>query len=289
MTIIHQESKSPGAHRSKSNRSPQRRSNRKPKRQSIWGSLLSVITSRSFLIGVLIVALLSIFVLRKIVRHSEVYHVDNVSFVEGFDVCGIDVSHHQDVIDWSRVSSALIGAKQVRFAIVKATEGTSLVDKYYFRNINLARENNIVTTAYHFYLPHRDAAEQARNFINNVELFDCDLPPVLDVERIGHATPEELRKGVLQWLTIVEEHYHVKPIIYANANYIANYLNTPAFDEYPLWVAHYETQQPNCHRSWRFWQFSEKGHVDGVPGYVDMNVFNGSLGDLMHMTIGSHQ
>ena len=35
------------------------------------------------------------------------------------------------------------------------------------------------------------------------------------------------------------------------------------------------SEKPVIDRSWTFWQHSETGHVNGIDGYVDFNVFNG--------------
>ena len=64
---------------------------------------------------------------------------------------GIDVSHHQGLIDWSQVA----GSGQ-RFAFAKATEGSTFVDPNYAFNKSEAEMAGIVFGAYHFARP--DAA-----------------------------------------------------------------------------------------------------------------------------------
>ncbi len=49
-----------------------------------------------------------------------------------------------------------------------------------------------------------------------------------------------------------------------------------AFDNYPLWAAHYQHhRQPDIIRNWTLWQHNESGHVNGIEGTVDFNAFNG--------------
>jgi lysozyme len=36
---------------------------------------------------------------------------------------------------------------------------------------------------------------------------------------------------------------------------------------------------------WTFWQHSDVGKVEGVDGFVDVNVFNGSYEDLLELTL----
>jgi lysozyme len=84
-----------------------------------------------------------------------------------------------------------------------------------------------------------------------------------------------MRKEVRDWLTIVEDHYKVKPIIYTYVNFYGRFL-AGEFDDYPLWAAHYmEKEKPRIKRPWLFWQHSEVGRVNGIVSRVDFNVFNG--------------
>ena len=66
-----------------------------------------------------------------------------------------------------------------------------------------------------------------------------------------------------------------------------NYLNTPEFDRYPFWIAHYKVKKLRYKGAWDFWQHTEEGCIDGITGMVDFNVYNGSLDDLQKLTIGN--
>ena len=58
--------------------------------------------------------------------------------------------------------------------------------------------------------------------------------------------------------------------------------------DYPLWLAQYPNQyapgmQPTLPRGWfrwTFWQYSEKGRVNGINANVDLNLFDGTLEEL---------
>jgi lysozyme len=94
-----------------------------------------------------------------------------------------------------------------------------------------------------------------------------------------------LRKRVKEWLSVIENHYGVKPIIYTNADFYTNILGSE-FDDYPLWVAHYlQKNKPRIERPWTFWQYSETGNVNGILSKVDFNVFNGDSSDFEELRI----
>ena len=113
------------------------------------------------------------------------------------------------------------------------------------------------------------------NFIKNVKLQSGDLPPVLDIEELYGVPPAIMQQRVSAWLQTVEAAYHVKPIIYTSADFYQRYLGN-AFNQYPLWVAHYYSQNyPRIKRDWWFWQHNDAGKINGITGSVDFNVFNG--------------
>jgi len=124
-------------------------------------------------------------------------------------------------------------------------------------------------------LAAKDGRLQAQNFIKNVKLQSGDLPPVLDIEELYGVPPAIMQQRVSAWLQTVEAAYHVKPIIYTSADFYQRYLGN-AFNQYPLWVAHYYSQNyPRIKRDWWFWQHNDAGKINGITGSVDFNVFNG--------------
>ncbi len=203
------------------------------------------------------------------------YRSFGIHLPRNYAIYGIDVSRHQSVIDWGAVARMREKDVRIGFAFMKATEGVSLDDPRFPRNWRNAARNGIPRGAYHYFLPDRDPGAQADHYISRVRLERGDLPPVLDVEENGGLPSEKLRNRVRQWLDIVERHYGVRPVIYTNVQYYEDVLGS-AFDDYPLWVAHYLRQEkPRIRRNWSFWQFSERATVSGIRGYVDFNAFQG--------------
>ena len=134
----------------------------------------------------------------------------DVSYPEGYEIHGIDISHHQGRIDWDKLKDeGLINKCPIRFVMIKATEGATQTDENFRENFYQARENGFTRGAYHFYSVHTPAEQQAYHFLRVVKLENGDLPPVLDVEhKPKNQSDEEFKGSVLQWLDIVEQHYH---------------------------------------------------------------------------------
>ena len=195
---------------------------------------------------------------------------------------GIDVSRHQRYIDWDAVSKMNHKDVGISFAFIKASEGRTVTDEYFNDNWKSAKENGILRGAYHFFRPHLTAQEQASLFIRQVpKLSKGDLPPVLDIEMRGSCPPARLAKNLKLWLVLVEKHYGMTPILYTNYGFYKRFLMGKEFRKYPLWIAHYKTPDINgIVGNWHFWQHSDRGHVNGINGGVDFNVFNGDVDEL---------
>lgn len=65
-------------------------------------------------------------------------------YPEGYEIHGIDISHYQGHIDWRELQDATIQGYPVRFVIMKATEGSSRVDKNFSANFYNAREHGFI-------------------------------------------------------------------------------------------------------------------------------------------------
>lgn len=210
------------------------------------------------------------------------------NYPDGYEIHGIDISHYQGDIDWDDLRNAMIEGCPLRFIVIKATEGSSRIDEKFNDNFYMAREYGYIRGAYHFWSNKSTAREQAYFFLNKVRLEDGDLPPVLDVEhKPKDRSAEDFQRDILTWLHIVEDKYHVKPIIYTYYKFKEKYLNAPVFDDYPYWIAHYYVDKVEYKGEWKFWQHTDVGRLPGIKGYVDFNIYNGSYYDLRKQTIGN--
>jgi lysozyme len=203
------------------------------------------------------------------------------SYPDGYEVRGIDISHYQGRVNWEKLRNASIGDAPISFVFIKATEGSDLLDGDFNRNFANAKRNDLIRGAYHFFVPGVSPRKQADYYLSIAQLEPGDLPPVLDVEKIGNLTPAQLRRDVKIWLDTVEKEYQVKPIIYTGYKFKIDYLNTPEFDAYPYWIAHYYVDKLEYKGKWAFWQHTDCGRISGIKGFVDCNIFNGTVEELI--------
>ena len=223
-------------------------------------------------------------------KDGELPPVAGSCYKTGEQVFGIDVSNHQNHIDWEslalyadstgNVTGDLKESKYLQpvlFAVVKSTEGADWVAHSFQRNFEEAKRCGIVRGAYHF-LRLSDIDGQIRNFIDHTVLEPGDLPPVLDMELDNREMRKYADKAceyAHKWLDAVEKHYGVKPILYTYDSYYNKYLKGKGFDGYDFFIARYNPDVMPRVPHLEIWQFSEKGNAGGIEKNVDLDIFMG--------------
>jgi lysozyme len=202
-------------------------------------------------------------------------------------VHGIDISHHQETIDWNRVSAAGVG-----FVYCKATEGIDLQDPLFIANWQALTQRKIPRGAYHMFRPEDEVKPQVDLFLATLRAGGMGgpmLPPVLDIERnsgVKKVSREVLHARAVEWVRLVEKELRLKPLIYTNPTFWKDYLGSDhELIQYPLWVSEYEIgasapAHTAAWRDWALWQFSQYGIVDGIGKPVDLNRLSGTLESL---------
>lgn len=217
-----------------------------------------------------------------IVVFGSLYYVFNQGYIrmnypsfEEYPVQGIDISHHQQKIEWNALNK-----QAVQFIFIKATEGGNHKDSLFQENWRQARAQKIPSGAYHFFTFCKEGEEQARNYIHYVPKDSIDLPPIIDLEYGGNCLEanrkEDLIGEIGTYLDIIEDHYQRKVIIYTtNEFYKRNLINK--FPDNPIWIRDIlsKPKLPDG-RDWLFWQFANKGRLDGIHTDVDLNAFAGN-------------
>jgi lysozyme len=269
----------PAAKKAPSKRKPQKKAN---KEMPVWcRRLLAVLVVVAFVFG-----FYYFFIRPYAYRWKPCYGMKGygVCMPVGYSMHGIDVSHYQGDINWKMLKQTRQGKFPVEFIFMKATEGGDFSDDRFVANFDSAKVHGFIRGAYHFYNPKTDADKQADFFIRSVKLEPGDLPPVLDIE-MKSKDVKKLQQDLMIWLRKVENHYGVKPIIYASYKFKTKYLNDSIFNTYPYWIAHYYVDSVRYQGEWKFWQHTDVGTLPGIDEKVDLNVFNGSFSELKNILI----
>ena len=225
--------------------------------------------------GRLLVAISIITVIAIAVLTIMEQQPDELGSCGNWDKQGIDVSHYQGEIDWECVANET----NIKFVYIKATEGSSHKDTLYRRNTEQARQAGIAVGSYHYFHPNVPVAVQYNNFMSVVDLSTQDLIPVIDIEEKGRKPSKQICDSLDKFSSMVLAQWGTRPIIYTHQRFY-NYLWQRSFDDHILWIARYGAYRfkpsPSLEddRECTIWQYSNRGVVEGIKGFVDLNTLN---------------
>ncbi|MFF8608478.1 lysozyme [Streptomyces sp. NPDC015346] len=204
---------------------------------------------------------------------------------------GVDVSSHQGNVAWSTLWNS-----GVKWAYVKATEGTYYKNTYFTQQYNGSYNVGMIRGSYHFATPDTaTGAAQADYFVNNGGGWSGDgrtLPGALDMEwnPYGATCYGKTQSGMVAWIRDFVNRYKYRtgrdPVIYTATSWwkqcTGNYSGFGATN--PLWIARYATTVGELPAGWPYytmWQYTSSG-----PTVGDHNHFNGDLSRVQALAKG---
>ena len=190
-------------------------------------------------------------------------------------VHGIDLSHYQGEVFWETVGDNT----KMAYVYLKATEGGDRIDERYERNIEMAQRHGLKVGSYHFFRPKSPLQLQLQNFMTQCRPGEQDLLPMIDIETTGGLSTHEFCDSLITFLGMVEKAYHQAPLLYTYRNFYNKHLQGKV-DDYKLMIAMYTEEEPvlDDGRDITMWQYTSKGRIVGVRGYVDKSRFMGKHG-----------
>ena len=206
---------------------------------------------------------------------------------------GIDASNFQGTIDWNQVKAA-----GIEFAILKVGPVYGNIDDSFERNATECERLGIPYGVYYYSYARslKDANKDADRTLAWLGGHHPSLPVYYDLEDNYILQDPNFSKDKLAQIAQTfcnrMEAVGFKSGIYANLNWLNNYLDSPSLSGYDHWVAQYNWRCDYV-GSYSFWQYSSSGNVPGVNGRCDMNYcFNGSLLNVddskMHIQYEAH-
>ena len=204
-----------------------------------------------------------------------------VKYLDGNYMLGVDVSHHQGNIDWSKVKAA-----GYDFAILRigyrgyGQTGSLNADKMFESYYSDAKAAGLKVGVYFFAqaINEAEAKEEGEFVLNILDDRELDLPVVYDPEsildddaRTDDVTGEQFTKNTQVFCKSIAEAGY-QPMIYANMLWEAFELDLSQLLEYPVWYADYEPI-PQTPYAFRCWQYSNTGTVEGIEGEVDLDIW----------------
>ncbi|MBR5115998.1 MAG: glycoside hydrolase family 25 protein [Lachnospiraceae bacterium] len=198
---------------------------------------------------------------------------------------GIDVSRFQGKIDWEKVAADGVKSAFIRVGFRGSSEGKLSEDPQFVSNIEGALANGIDVGVY-FYtqaINEEEAVEEADFVIEALEPYEIRLPVVFDFEsadsdeaRTNHLTQEQNTDHVLAFCERISAAGY-QPMVYGNLKSFLLLLDMDRLEHLKKWFAFYDTKQYFPYE-YSYWQYFDKGQVDGIQGDVDLNICIEDLG-----------
>lgn len=177
---------------------------------------------------------------------------------------GIDISHYQ--------AGLSIAKADPDFAIMKATDGTWMVDDHCDGFVQQCKKNGTLYGVYHFW--QGSPSSEADFFVKNVSGYVGEAVLVLDFEGSQATSVSEAKA----WLDRVYDKTGVRPLIYMSQSVTNEFNWSSVSKDYALWVARYGSSSYGSTGAWKapaMWQYTSSGSVPGYSGNVDKNHFYG--------------
>lgn len=206
---------------------------------------------------------------------DQIYEVNQL-------VYGIDVSRWQGDIDWSKVA-----ADGITFAMIKCGGGDDGLyeDRKFKQNIQGALANGIQVGIY-FYSGATDAKtayDEASFCINLIKDYQITYPVAFDWELDGDYN--SVTEACETFCNVVKS-YGYQPMVYSNRNrWYNNFNGEKLSNKFKVWMAAYWSEYYYTSTRWTYgddlasfkwhydmWQYGVTDTVDGIDGYVDMNI-----------------
>ncbi len=212
---------------------------------------------------------------------EKVYEKNGLKYYEDGNyksLAGIDVSIYQGNIDWNRVKASGVDFAIIRTGYRTRDKGEIFEDTKFKENIEGAAKAGLDVGVYFFSqaITKKEAREEANFVTELVSEYNLKYPVVFDMEyvdekdRIRKITAEDRTEIALEFCKFIESK-GLEPMIYGNPTWLGKSVNLAKISKYEIWLADYSdfTDFPY---DFKIWQYTQEGKIDGIKGYVDLNI-----------------
>lgn len=209
-------------------------------------------------------------------RNGRKYYVENSKITS---LLGVDVSVHQDNINWEKVKESGVDFAMIRLGYRGYGSGEAGLDENYVENIKGARAAGVDAGVYFFSqaITAQEAVEEANLVIKSLEGLDVNYPVVFDWEiitddsaRTDNVPVDILTDCCVAFCETIKNAGYT-PMIYQNKRTSIFKLDLNRLNDYDFWLAEYN-DEPSYYYDFAMWQYTSSGRVPGISGNVDMNI-----------------
>ena len=192
---------------------------------------------------------------------------------------GVDVSSHQQVIDWEAAAAAGIEFAMIRIGYRGNESGLINADKYAQQNLAGATDAGLKVGVYFFSqaLTREEAEEEAYYVLDVIKDWEITMPVVFDWEHVNNESartngmdPYVATDCAKAFLEVIDNAGYW-PMMYFNTFQARKLFYLDQLMEYDFWLALYSDRMTFPYKV-DMWQYTCTGTIPGVFGDVDVNV-----------------
>lgn len=186
---------------------------------------------------------------------------------------GIDVSRWQGKIDFKKVKKYGID-----FVIIKCggSDAGFYKDRNFIQNYNDAKANGLAVGCYYFVgkkcTSLEAGVEDAKRCYKIIKGLPFDMPIFIDVESTSRADRIGTTEATIGFCRYLENLGYWVGVYASDISGYKERLVLDRLTPFTLWVAKYSKNKPTYVKDYHIWQYSSKGLIEGISGYVDLDV-----------------
>ncbi len=211
-----------------------------------------------------------------VTRNNLTYYTENHKIISKF---GVDVSAHQEEIDWPTVKKAGVDFAMIRVGYRGYSGGKLVLDSYFDQNVQGALNAGIDIGLY-FYsqaITPDEAVQEAEMVLSVIGDYPITYPIVYDWElvttdiaRTDNVPVKTLTECSIAFCERIRQAGYT-PMIYQNKRTSLLKLDLPELTDYDFWLAEYN-DRATYYYNYQMWQYASDGRVPGIRGDVDVNI-----------------
>lgn len=218
---------------------------------------------------------------KRMRKHSDLQEESSAPYA----VNGIDISSHQGKVDFSRLRNSGISFVILRCGYGKDMESQD--DFYFERNVSECEKYRIPwgTYFYSYAVNMTEAEDELRHILRLLQEKKPLYPVFIDMEdadeyKKKRNVSEQLCAEICTFLCAGLERAGYCTGIYANLHWLTCQINNPDVEKFDKWLVQWAAE-PTYAKPFQIWQYSNRGKIDGISGWVNLDCCYKNYPDLI--------
>lgn len=203
-----------------------------------------------------------------------------------YPIRGPVITEAQGTVDWKNFAK-----QNLQMCYIRATKGTTYVDKCFKGNRSGSSKTSLPTGMLHIFDPMASGSKQAEHFIEVCGSMDGRLRPAVDCDmgllnKVLSPGQEKLSSELRAFVDRIKEEYGCTPVLKCGSRFYEKVAGSEDFDDCPIWFVS-EFSKPDKEVRWDLWGYSSRVKFDYYEkkSFLEMVLLDGDEERLDEMYI----